>query len=60
MILPVISLRMKMQNPTYPVEEIVKSGLVLQAEEAASNPTGMLHKRPYLEIVNLLSTDYLA
>lgn len=52
--------RLKMQNPTYPVEEIVKSGLVLQAEEAASAPTGMTYARPYAEIVNLATTDYLA
>lgn len=52
--------RMKMQNPTYPVEEIVKSGLVLQAEEAAAAPTGMSYKRPYLEVTNQQTTDYLA
>jgi len=52
--------RLKMQNPDYPVEEIVRSGLVLQAEEAAANPTGMSYKRPYLETINLLATDYLA
>ena len=52
--------RLKMQNPSYPVEEIVKSGLTLQAEQAASNPTGMAYARPYLEIINLQTTDYLA
>ena len=52
--------RMKMQNPNYPVEEIVKSGLTLQAEQAAAAPTGMTYLRPYLEIINQQTTDYLA
>lgn len=52
--------RLKMQSPTYPVEEIVKSGLVLQAEEAGAAPTGMTEVRPYIELVNELTTDYLA
>lgn len=50
-------LRMKM--PTNDWAEIVKTGLELQAEEAASNPTGMAHTRPYIEITNKRTTDYL-
>ena len=52
--------RMKMQSPTYPAEDIVKAGLVLQAEQAASAPTGMDYMRPYAEITNKQQTDYLA
>jgi len=52
--------RLRIKQPTYDAEEIVKGGLDLVAEEAATNPTGMSYKRPYLEIVNLQIADYLA
>jgi hypothetical protein len=52
--------RLRMKQPTFDAEEIVKGGLELIAEEAASTPTGMSYARPYIEIVNLQTTDYLA
>ena len=52
--------RLRMKAPTYDAEAIVKAGLELIAEEAGSNPTGMDHARPYIEITNTETTDYLA
>jgi len=52
--------RLKMQIPTFDVEQIVRSGLVLQAEEAAAAPTGMSYARLYAELINNMATDYLA
>ncbi len=52
--------RLKIKFPNYDAEAIVKAGLELGAEEAASNPTGMDHTRPYIEIINTETTDYLA
>jgi hypothetical protein len=52
--------RLKIKTPTFDAEAIVKAGLELVGEEAASSPTGMDHARPYVEIVNTETTDYLA
>lgn len=52
--------RLKMIKPLPDWSDIVKNGLDLQAEEAASNPTGMEHTRPYLTLQNKQTTDYLA
>lgn len=41
-------------------DDILKYGLDLVGEEAASNPTGMSYKRPYIELQNKQATDYLA
>ena len=52
--------RLRIKQPAYDANEIVSAGLELVAEEASSAPTGMDYARPYLEIVNLATTDYLA
>jgi hypothetical protein len=52
--------RLKMVHPEYNWTEIINSGLELVAEEAAQAPTGMTYTRPYIELVNLQTTDYLA
>jgi len=52
--------RLIMKNPSYTKDETIKAGLELIVEEAASNPTGMGYARPYAEIINTQSTDYLA
>lgn len=44
----------------YPFDEIVPATIMLQAEEAASNPTGMDYARPYAFLSNERSTNYLA
>jgi hypothetical protein len=43
-----------------PWDEIVKNGIELVAEQAATAPTGMSYTRPYAVIVNKQTTDYLA
>jgi len=52
--------RLRMTKPLGSWEDVVKSGLDLVAEEAASNPTGMSYKRFYIELQNKQTTDYLA
>jgi len=52
--------RLKIKFPNFDAEEIVKAGLELVAEEAASTPTGMDYARPYIEITNTETADYLA
>jgi hypothetical protein len=52
--------RMRMLMPEAGFDEIVKNGVELIAEEAASNPTGMSHTRPYMTLTNKRTTDYLA
>jgi len=42
------------------LDKIIRHGLELVAEQAASKPTGMGAARPYIEIVNKQETDYLA
>jgi len=51
--------RLVMKTPSYTKDEIIKSGLELIAEESAA-ATGMTYLRPYAEVVNLQTTDYLA
>jgi len=47
--------------PDVKLEDIMKNGLELLAEEAAAAPAGMTgHVRPYLELVNLRPTEYLS
>jgi len=43
-----------------PLGDVVPASIELVGEEAAANPTGMDHARPYIELVNLRATDYLA
>jgi len=52
--------KMRMMIPEASWDEIVKNGLELIAEEASAAPTGMAHTRPYVEITNKRTTDYLA
>jgi hypothetical protein len=52
--------RLKPLKPNYTVEELVRGGLPLEMEQAASAPTGMDYTRVYAEIINKLTTDYLA
>lgn len=52
--------KLRMMVPEASWDEIVKNGLELIAEEASANPTGMSHTRPYVEIINKRTTDYLA
>jgi len=51
--------RLRVLNNPSTYEDVLKNGLQLQAEEAASAPTGMSHSRPYIFLVNTRSTDYL-
>lgn len=52
--------RLRMLCPEPSWEEIVSLGVELVAEEADTAPTGMSYKRPYVELVNKRTTDYLA
>jgi len=52
--------RLRMLMPEGGWDEIVKVGVELVAEEASAAPTGMSYTRPYIELVNKQSTDYLA
>lgn len=52
--------KMRVIEIDYPYGPIIPASMTLQAEEADSNPTGMDYKRPYVELVNKKSTDYLA
>lgn len=52
--------RLKLVSPPdVKLEDIIKNGLEFTAEEAASAPTGMNSTRPYIELVNLRTTNYL-
>jgi len=46
--------------PTYADNEVVPAEITLVAEEAAAMPTGMSYVRPYIELINKATTDYLA
>lgn len=46
--------------PSYADNEIVPAEITLVAEEAAAAPTGMSYARPYLELINKATIDYLA
>jgi hypothetical protein len=52
--------RLRMAHPEYGWSEIINAGLELVAEEAAANPTGMDYTRPYIELINTQTTDFLA
>lgn len=52
--------RLRPLCPEAPWEEIVKNGLELVAEQATANPTGMSYARPYAQLVNRRTTNYLA
>ena len=47
-------------NPEPTRDKIIKHSIELVAEQAATKPTGMSELRPYVEIVNQQSADYLA
>lgn len=52
--------RLRIINIDYPFDEIVPATITLQAEEAASNPTGFLYTIPYYRLLNTRTTGYLA
>lgn len=53
--------RLRVINVDYPFDEIIPCTMTLQAEEAADFPAGFtVSKLPYVRIVNLRTTDYLA
>jgi hypothetical protein len=51
--------RLRITEIDYPFDSVVPASMTLVAEEAASNPTEMSYARPYIEIVNKQTTDYL-
>ena len=51
--------RLRVLMPEASWDEIVSLGLELVAEESGSAPTGMSYSRPYVELVNKRSGDYL-
>ena len=52
--------RMRITNIDYPFDEIVPGVITLQAEEAASKPTGEDYKLPHIYLTNEATADYLA
>lgn len=46
--------------PEYPWDEVIPANIQLLAEESSAAPTGMTYTRPYMELINLQATDYLA
>lgn len=52
--------RMRIINIDYPFDEIVPGTITLQAEEAASSPTGEDYPLPHIYMNNERSTNYLA
>ena len=52
--------RLRMLCPEASWDDIVSLGLELIAEEASAAPTGMTYTRPYVQLVNKKSADYLA
>jgi len=52
--------RLRIIEPDFPWDEVVPGSITLQAEEASTNPTGMSYARPYAELINKQTTDYLA
>lgn len=52
--------RMRITNVDYPFDEIVPGAITMQAEEAASNPTGEDYALPHIYLSNERSTNYLA
>ena len=51
--------RLRIINIEYPFDDIVPATITLQAEEAASTPTGFLYNVPYLYLINTRSGDYI-
>lgn len=51
--------RLRIVECDYTFDEIVPAHIKLQAEEPASNPTGMSYARPHVYLENNRSTDYL-
>jgi hypothetical protein len=51
---------LRMLVPTGTWSDIVKHGVELVAEECSAAPTGMSYTRPYIQIENKQTTDYLA
>lgn len=53
--------RLKFMAPPEPsTDDVIKTVLTFQAEEAAAAPTGMSYTRPYAVVTNARSSDYLA
>lgn len=52
--------RLRIINCEYTWDEIIPASITLQAEKAASDPTGMSYMIPVLTIDNNKTTDYLA
>jgi hypothetical protein len=50
------------EPPAVPLEDMITTSLVFEAQEAPSAPTGMPagNLRPYIELTNAQTTDYLA
>lgn len=48
------------QPPEVKLDGIIKNDLLFTVQEAAAAPTGMTYARPYMEVTNLQTTDYLA
>lgn len=46
--------------PDVKLDGIIKNELLFTVQEAAAAPTGMTYARPYAEVTNLQTTDYLA
>ena len=51
---------MLVSPPDVKLEGVMKNELVFTMQEASSAPTGMNYARPYIQITNGTSTDYLA
>jgi len=49
------------EPPAVPLEDMISTSLVFEAQESAAAPTGMTgHVRPFMTLENLATTDYLA
>jgi len=46
--------------PDAKLDGIIKNELTFEIEAASAAPTGMSYARPYMEVINLQTTDYLA
>lgn len=51
--------RMRIIDIDYPFDDIVPGSIILQAEQAAAVPTGLVYKRPCVYWRNKRSTNYL-
>lgn len=52
--------RLRVVACDYTWDEVIPAHITLQAEEAASTPTGMSYARPHIYLENTASADYLA